>query len=151
MSILEGIFLDASIQDRLIWTASIARSYSCISFRSFMQDHLPGGPIWKALCRISTLLKVNTFIWLLIKHGLPVRDRLLRFQMISSDQNIRPLCGKFVETFSHLFLQCILVSVFWYQVIGWWEVSLVCPNSFFSFLECGFTPFFLLNLYCHGV
>lgn len=112
-----------------------------------LRDHSPVVPIWKVLWWISAHLKVKTFMWFLIKQCFPLRDRILRLQMISPDQNICPLCGNVKETFSHLFLHYNFVSVLWHQVIDVWDVPLVCLESFPSFFEI----WFYMDLAAHNI
>lgn len=83
-------------------------------------------------------MKVKTFMWLLIKNRLPLRERFSKFQMIPADQNLWFFGGNSDETFYHLFLHNNQVNVLWYQVAGIWEVPFVCPNNFLSIFNMWF-------------
>lgn len=124
--------LDEFSDDRLIWTPS---AWGHFSFKLTLNNYIPEVLIWKALWRVLTPLKVKTFLWLLLKHRLPLRERLHRFQMISTQENTCLFCGISEETLSHLFLHCSQVFPLWYQVASYWEVSLVCLSNFLSFFD----------------
>lgn len=123
MLTLDRIVLDESVRDRLIWTPMATGRYSYRSFRSSFVSQSPVVPIWKVIWRVPVSLKINAFIWLLIKQRLPLRERLSRLHIVSASQNICSLCGSSGEFFSHLFILCDHVSSLWYQVADFWEVD----------------------------
>lgn len=85
--------LDEDIQDRYIWTPTASGRYSYRFLRKELHCHSHVVPCWRALWWVFAPPKVKTFMWLLIRHRLSLRDRLFRLRIVSSEINACPLCG----------------------------------------------------------
>lgn len=131
LSTLDGVVLDVSVRDRMIWTPTAAGW----SFKTSLECQSPVLPIWKVIWKVPTPLKIKTFILLLFKQRLPIREHLIRLQIVSAAKNFCPLCGAPGESFSHLFILCDQASSIWYQMAGFWEMSLVLPNDLHALFD----------------
>lgn len=120
----DGIVLDDSVGDRLIWTPMAAGQYTC---RSLKKCQSPVVLIWKVMWKVPTPLKIKIFISLLIKQRLSIKERLFRLHTVSAVENICPLCGASGESFSHPFILCDQMSSLWYRVARFWEILMVLP------------------------
>lgn len=123
------VYLDEGCLDKIIWIHSPSGKYSCRSFKQQILKQVPIIPIWKAIWRIPTPLKLKSFLWFLLHGRLPVKDRLANFQLISTQENINPLYGFYREDITYLFLFCRYTSPLWYNVAKIWDMSFVCTQS----------------------
>jgi hypothetical protein len=64
-------------------------------------------------------------VWRLFSNRLTTKDNLLRHGVLNA-QSILCIggCGKF-ETGNHLFFECDSFGTIWYEVLHWFEISLV--------------------------
>lgn len=83
-------------------------------------------------------------MWLLIKHHLPLRDKLLR--------NICPLCGKFRKTLSLLFLHynAIRLACFGIRLLVFGRYLWSAQRASLPYLNCGSTLISFLRALCLG-
>lgn len=81
---------------------------------------------------------IKIFVWLLFRGRLPVKDKLVRLNLLSAQLNICPFCGEFEKDICHLFIHCKRISPIQYMMASFWDVSIMCLWS---------TPVFFENWY----
>ncbi|XP_058192206.1 uncharacterized protein LOC131309615 [Rhododendron vialii] len=84
------------------------------------------GSLWKNICPP----KVEIFAWMAVQSKVATRSVLVGRNMILEGQSSScPLCSLLMETPQHLFLHCQFSWVVWSQILEWWHVQWVCPDS----------------------
>ncbi|GJT03811.1 reverse transcriptase domain, reverse transcriptase zinc-binding domain protein [Tanacetum coccineum] len=64
-------------------------------------------------------IKINVFLWLLIRDRLRTRYNL-DLRGIDVDSTRCPVCDEEIETSQHLFVECTIASSLWSMVATWW-------------------------------
>lgn len=116
-STLHKVCLDGSHYDRLFWIPSSSNAFSCKSFIVELIKDVSVVPIWKALWRVHSPVKVKTFMWLLIKGRFPVREKLARLNLLNEQDNLSPL---------------------WYMVAWFRRVLIIIHNSISNLFDYWF-------------
>jgi len=75
------------------------------------------------------------FVWRLLRNRLPIKNNLVRRQVIqNTDTTCITGCGG-LETVTHLFLQCDIFNSLWYHVWRWLHISSVSPGNIRHFIQ----------------
>lgn len=129
---LGSVYLDENTSDRTIWTSEPLGVFSCKSFRRRLITAAPSNTTWKLIWAINMSFQIKTFMWILMRGRLLVRDKIFKLNLISTQLNICPFCSHFEED---IFIHCQKTSLIWHKMVSFWDVSLVCPRSIFEFFE----------------
>ncbi|XP_039053775.1 uncharacterized protein LOC120195910 [Hibiscus syriacus] len=78
--------------------------------------------------------RVELFVWQLVQHRVPVKEELAKRGVAEIVDQRCVLCGREVESVSHLFLHCRVVWGLWSFFLKMWNVSLVTPKCTMEFL-----------------
>ncbi|KAE8704873.1 hypothetical protein F3Y22_tig00110435pilonHSYRG00103 [Hibiscus syriacus] len=78
--------------------------------------------------------RVELFVWQLVQHRVPVKEELAKRGVAEIVDQRCVLCGREVESVSHLFLHCRVVWGLWSSFLKMWNVSLVTPKCTMEFL-----------------
>ncbi|KAI8568450.1 hypothetical protein RHMOL_Rhmol02G0200400 [Rhododendron molle] len=71
-----------------------------------------------------------------IQSKVATRSVLLGSNLILEGQSsLCPLCSLVLETPQHLFLHCLFSWGVWSQILEWWRVQWVCPESLHNLLR----------------
>ncbi|XP_058185636.1 uncharacterized protein LOC131302861 [Rhododendron vialii] len=129
--IQEGFRIQLSSCDSLNWRWSSDNHFSVKSvYNQWESSGQTGSPglevLWKNICPP----KVEIFAWMAVQSKVATRSVLVGRNMILEGQSSScPLCSLLMETPQHLFLHCQLSWAVWSQILEWWHVQWVCPDS----------------------
>ena len=70
------------------------------------------GRVWNILWKVQVPLKINTFVWKLLKDSLPTM-LALKIRGITTDSSC-PICNAEEESSTHLFLLCPFARAIWH-------------------------------------
>lgn len=108
MLALNCISIQFGFLDALAWTFCPNGSFSVKSFIRCLEEK--GDMDSSAVCPLLWLgfvpLKVEVFLWQLLKGRILVREVLCNFGMVQMASTDCPLCGREAESVNHLFLHC---------------------------------------------
>jgi hypothetical protein len=80
--------------------------------------------------------KVSGLVWMVLHDKVPTRENLLRRQVIAlNGDHLCVLCGENMETVSHLFLYCRVITRVWNRIFEWLGFHFTLPHSLFSLLN----------------
>lgn len=82
--ILNGVYMDDNVTDQIVWTPKLSGVFSYKYFRRKMTSVASTIPTWKEIWSIDVPTKVKTFMWLLLRGRLPVRDKIFSLNHISA-------------------------------------------------------------------
>lgn len=91
--IIEGVFPCEGTRDQVIWAPSNFRRFFCRSFRRSLRRV---GYVTNRLLTmwdLPTPMKVECFVWLLLRDRNTVKDRLHRLRMVQEKRNVPYLWG----------------------------------------------------------
>lgn len=81
--------------------------------------------------------KVVAFSWSLLLGRIPTKDNLALRHILDPEASLLcALCGRRVETPTHLFLHCEVSSLIWRRILNWLEINFITPNDLFVQFEC---------------
>ncbi|KAK3193124.1 hypothetical protein Dsin_024434 [Dipteronia sinensis] len=107
MEVLDCIAIHSQFSDALAWIHNSNGLFSVWSFRRCLENENyvlseRSNLMWQGICP----LKVEVFIWQMIKGRVMVKELLQRFDNGSLSDMSCSLCNTDVETVNHLFLHC---------------------------------------------
>jgi hypothetical protein len=88
--------------------------------------------IWNSL--VPT--KVSGLVWMVLHDRIPSRQNLVRRQIIAITGDHRCVfCGESMESVSHLFLYCRIITGVWNRIFVWLGLNFMLPHSLSSLLN----------------
>ncbi|XP_039046839.1 uncharacterized protein LOC120187117 [Hibiscus syriacus] len=138
ITMLNNTSLFPAEDDRWIWLGNGEGTFttkSCInSFFDqgrFEQNHVNWeNNIWTGLAPP----RVEMFVWQLVQQRESVKEELAKRSVAEIVDHLCVLCGREVESVSHLFLHCRVVWGLWSSFLKMWNVSLVIPKCIMDFI-----------------
>jgi hypothetical protein len=92
--------------------------------------------VLSAIWKCAAPSKVMGFAWLMLHDRVPTRVNLFRRRIITEDEDkCCVFCGEEMETVSHLFLYCRIISNVWDRIFAWLGLIFSLPHSIFSLLN----------------
>lgn len=136
------ISFDSGGADTLIWghisngNFSVKSAYN-LNFDLFNDT----SPLWKALWKSKSLLKLKTFCWSLLHKKLLTNVQRVRRNFIA-DKSC-PICNNADETFLHLFRDCPRSSAIWNEFLS--------PGSILNSFTLNWDNWIDAQVHCHIV
>ncbi|KAE8687175.1 hypothetical protein F3Y22_tig00111022pilonHSYRG00184 [Hibiscus syriacus] len=138
ISLLNSSSLSLVEEDCWIW---LGNGEGCFTAKSCMKTYFDREGIdqlesnweqyvWKGVAPP----RVESFVWQLAHHRVAVKEELLKRGVSGVEDSVCPLCRKYNETVSHLFLHYEVVWVLWAKFLKFWNVFFVVPGSVMDFL-----------------
>ncbi|XP_058215313.1 uncharacterized protein LOC131326521 [Rhododendron vialii] len=128
---LQGVTLDPSKPDSLLWIWSVYKKFSTKSvYRQWELQTQSSNSVLGSLWRNLSPPKVEIFSWLAVQGRIATMSVLFHRNLITEiQQALCPLCSDVVETPLHLLLHCRILWEVWSSILEWWNIQWVCPSS----------------------
>jgi hypothetical protein len=133
------------VEDRWVWIPddggvfSVKSAYAILE-KLFLEE---GGVsvfnewIFSLLWKSPAPSKVVAFLWSLLLDRIPTRANLDIRHILDPDSSLLcVLCGRYVETSTHLFLHCDVTSLIWRGILNWLEINFITPQNLFVHFGC---------------
>ncbi|GLT74663.1 hypothetical protein SLA2020_464490 [Shorea laevis] len=108
------------LQDKIIWKANAAGSFSVASAYHLIQDNKPALPLqdrrWKWIWKLECPERVRMFVWLLLRNR--VMTNSVRYERHLTDSTLCPRCGSSQESSIHLLRDCYYARQVWELMVG---------------------------------
>nr|GEY70091.1 RNA-directed DNA polymerase, eukaryota [Tanacetum cinerariifolium] len=115
---LEGCILD-DMMDRWFWALEGSGEFTIMSIRKLIDDFMLLDVSSKTLWIKAVPIKVNVHDWKVKLGGLPTRLNISR-RGIDIESILCPMCGKAVESTSHIFFTCQMSKEILRKISRWW-------------------------------
>jgi hypothetical protein len=80
---------------------------------------------------------VAAFSWSLLLDRIPTLANLAYRHILDPEASLLcVLCGREVETSTHLFLHCDVSSLIWRGILNWLEINFVTPHNLCTQFDC---------------
>ena len=142
MEEISSVPIQRQVKDNMLWLAESNGQYSTRSAYSLCMNTTsanPDGNIFKAIWQLKIPPRVAIFCWRLFRNRLPTKVTLLR-RRVSIQEDTCSLCGCAQEDVGHLFFNCKMTNVLWWESMRW--VRVVGPLSI--------NPIHHLYQFCEG-
>jgi len=127
--LLSSIFLQDNMNDKWIWHLHVSLKYNVTSVYNILTSRVSSSThdhntyFWHK----EVPLKVNIFVWRLLRNRLPTTDNLIRCRILQSNTHYCSSgCGS-SEDIDHLFLSCDFYEQIWYDIYNWLGIVTVKP------------------------
>ncbi|XP_039006643.1 uncharacterized protein LOC120134243 [Hibiscus syriacus] len=138
MSLLNSTSLSSLQEDCWVWTGN---GEGCFSAKSCVKCYFDWAGneeddgTWDSIVWTGVAPpRVETFVWQAAHQRVAVREELIKRGVTGIEDSLCPLCGKCVESVSHLFVHCEVVRGLWYKFLSSWNVSFVPPQTLLDFI-----------------
>ncbi|EOY09090.1 Uncharacterized protein TCM_024472 [Theobroma cacao] len=89
--------------------------------------------LWKNVWAGLAPLKVEVFTWRVIRGRVPIKEELVKRNLLERDMALWPLCNKDIESVNHLFFTCPETWRSWSVWMAIWNVQGYMPNNATTF------------------
>ncbi|GJX67598.1 RNA-directed DNA polymerase, eukaryota, partial [Tanacetum coccineum] len=121
------------LSDRRIWSLESSGDFSVASVRKVIDDKMLLDVATKTRWIKSVPIKVNVHAWKVKIDSLPTRLNISRRGM-DIDSITCSICDSGVESSSHLFFTCHMVSDIIRKITRWWDVTYIEVDSYEDWL-----------------
>ena len=139
---IEGISLCES-RDRWVWSLEGSGDFTVASVRRYIDERYLPEVSTKTRWVNKVPIKVNIHAWKVKLDCLPTKLNISRRGMLLDSLSC-PICGKAVESSSHIFFACHIVREVLRLVSCWWDVSFMEVSTYEEWLD------WLVNLRLHS-
>ncbi|KAG5520875.1 hypothetical protein RHGRI_033441 [Rhododendron griersonianum] len=128
--LLSVVQLQDDSEDCLQWkwskdlSFSVKLAYSKWEDQSFLENKELLS-LWRNICPPKTEL----FAWMAVQDCIAAKTVLVRRGVIPGDQATCTFCKSEEESPSHLLLHCHFSWEIWSEIIAWWNLVWICPQS----------------------
>ncbi|GKA10930.1 RNA-directed DNA polymerase, eukaryota, reverse transcriptase zinc-binding domain protein [Tanacetum coccineum] len=130
---VKGISL-AAMRDMWAWSLKGSGEFSVASVRKLIDDRMLPEVSPKTRWIIVVPIKVNVHVWKVRLDCLPTMLNISRRGM-NIEFILFPICGKEVESSSHIFFACQIVREVFRKITCWWDVNLMEVSSYEEWLD----------------
>ncbi|KAE8656311.1 putative naringenin-chalcone synthase [Hibiscus syriacus] len=138
MSLLSSTSLSSLQDDCWVWTGNEEGCFSaksCVKCYFDWASNEEDDGTWDNIVWTGVAPpRVETFVWQAAHQRVAVGEELIKRGVSGIEDSLCPLCGKCVESVSHLFVHCEVVSGLWYRFLSSWNVSFVPPQTLLDFI-----------------
>nr|GEX71936.1 putative RNA-directed DNA polymerase, eukaryota, reverse transcriptase zinc-binding domain protein [Tanacetum cinerariifolium] len=120
--------------DRWKWSLESSRDFSVALVRNMIDDKMLPDVTTKTRWIKSVPIKVNVHAWKIKIDSLPTRLNISRRGM-DIDSITCPICDSGVESSSHIFFTCSIVSDIIRKITRWWDVAYTEVDSYEDWLN----------------
>nr|GEY09072.1 RNA-directed DNA polymerase, eukaryota [Tanacetum cinerariifolium] len=130
---VEGYIL-ADMMDRWFWALEGSGDFTVASVRKMIDDFMLPEVSSKTRWIEAVPIKVNMHAWKVKLDGLPTRLNNSR-RGIDIEPILCPVCGKTVESTSHIFFTCQISSEILLKISRWWDIDYMEVSSYEEWLD----------------
>ncbi|GKC19635.1 RNA-directed DNA polymerase, eukaryota, partial [Tanacetum coccineum] len=130
---MEGCIL-ADMMDRWFWALKGSGDFTVASVRKMIDDFMLPEVSSKTRWIKAVPIKVNVHAWKVKLDGLPTRLNISR-RGIDIESILCPMCGKAVESTSHIFFTCQTSSEILRKISRWWDIDYMEVSSYEEWLD----------------
>ncbi|KAE8734648.1 hypothetical protein F3Y22_tig00000738pilonHSYRG00149 [Hibiscus syriacus] len=139
ISMLNNISISPCEEDCWIWSGN---GEGCFSAKSCINIFLDQDGIQQKMETWERHIwagiappRVETFVWQVAHQRVAVKEELLKRGVVGIDDPLCSLCGREMESVTHLFLHCEVVWGLWARLLKIWNLSFVIPKNIMDFLN----------------
>nr|GEW34336.1 RNA-directed DNA polymerase, eukaryota [Tanacetum cinerariifolium] len=129
---VEGCIL-ADMMDRWLWALEGSGEFTITSVRKMIDDFMLPEVSSKTRWIKAVPIKVNVHAWKVKLDGLPTRLNISR-RGINIESILCPMCGKAVESTSHIFFTCQMSKEILRKIFRWWDIDYMKISSYEEWL-----------------
>nr|GEW55155.1 RNA-directed DNA polymerase, eukaryota [Tanacetum cinerariifolium] len=130
---VEGCIL-ADMMDRWFWALEGSGEITITSVRKMIDDFMLPKVSSKMRCIKAVPIKVNVHAWEVKVDGLPTRLNISR-RGIDIESILCSMCGKEVESTSHIFFTCQMSKEILLKISRWWDIDYTEISSYGEWLD----------------
>nr|GFB17102.1 RNA-directed DNA polymerase, eukaryota [Tanacetum cinerariifolium] len=130
---VEGCIL-ADMMDRWFWALKGSGDFTVASVRKMIDDFMLPEVSSKTRWIEAVPIKVNVRARKVKLDGLPTRLNISR-RGIDIEPILCPMCGKTVESTSHIFCTCKIYSEILRKISRWWDIDYMEVSSYEEWLD----------------
>nr|GEX20477.1 nucleotide-binding alpha-beta plait domain-containing protein [Tanacetum cinerariifolium] len=130
---VEGCIL-ADMMDRWFWALEGSGEFTVTSVRKMIDDFMLPEVSSKTRWIKAVLIKVNVHAWKVKLDGLPTRLNI-SCRGIDIESILCPMCGKAVESTSHIFFTCQMSKEILRKISRWWDIDYMEISSYEKWLD----------------
>nr|GEY49630.1 RNA-directed DNA polymerase, eukaryota [Tanacetum cinerariifolium] len=130
---VEGCIL-ADMMDRWFWPLEGSGKFTVASVRKTIDDFMLLEVSSKTRWIKAVPIKVNVHAWKVKLGGLPTRLNISR-RGIDIESVLCPMCGKAVESTSHIFFTCEMSKEILRKISRWWDIDYMEVSSYKEWLD----------------
>nr|GEX42476.1 RNA-directed DNA polymerase, eukaryota [Tanacetum cinerariifolium] len=117
------------MMDRWFWALEGLIEFTIMSVRKLIDDFMLPEVSSKTRWIKAVPIKVNVHAWKVKLDGLPTRLNTSR-RGIDIDSILCPMCGKAVESTSHIFFTCQMSKEILRRISRWWDIDYMEISSY---------------------
>nr|GEY49629.1 RNA-directed DNA polymerase, eukaryota [Tanacetum cinerariifolium] len=133
MEKVEGCIL-ADMMDRWFWPLEGSGKFTVALVRKTIDDFMLPEVSSKTRWIKAVPIKVNVHAWKVKLGGLPTRLNISR-RGIDIESVLCPMCGKAVESTSHIFFTCEMSKEILRKISRWWDIDYMEVSSYKEWLD----------------